>query len=40
MATLPGSANLVYGIDPVLVEAREIQLWYYGLLVVDLRVWR
>ncbi|MCA1716995.1 MAG: prolipoprotein diacylglyceryl transferase [Actinobacteria bacterium] len=42
---LSASANLVYGIDPVLAEIGQIRLWYYGLayaiglLVVDLWVW-
>ncbi len=42
---LPGAANFVYGIDPVLVEVGEIRLWYYGLayaiglLTVNLWMW-
>ena len=40
-----GSAIFVYGIDPMLVEAGPVRLWYYGLayaiglLVVSLWVW-
>jgi phosphatidylglycerol:prolipoprotein diacylglycerol transferase len=45
MTVLPGVANFVYSVDPMLVEIGEIRLWYYGLayaiglLVVNLWVW-
>ena len=35
----PGSAGLVLGIDPVLLQTQWVRLWWYGLLTVDLWVW-
>jgi phosphatidylglycerol:prolipoprotein diacylglycerol transferase len=45
VTTAPGSAGLVLGVDPVLLQTQWVPLWWYGLayavglLTVDLWVW-